>query len=175
VLLDLADRVAAVGDGQALSATTLAKPAAGSSGMSSWIVVEGQQVAERLLADLVEWCGSVLRHYPGVAEAMGECWLLHPPAVEELVALQSAWIDAYVGENASAARAMDWHDRHRPGAVARVADIVGTCTSADHRPGRSADSCPAPVAGADMTIAVAAWWCRTRGSMPPPWLTEEML
>lgn len=174
VLLDLADRVAAIGDAQAVTAPTMAKLAGSKSGAPSWLVIEGQQAAEGLLADLVEWCGSVLRHYPGVTEAMGECWLLHPAAVEELAALRSAWIDAYVGENASAARAMDWHDRHRPGAVARVADVVGTCTAADHRPGRAEGLFPRPVAGADKTVAVAAWWCTTRGSIAPPWLTVEV-
>jgi hypothetical protein len=77
----------------------------------------------------------VLVHYPGAVEALGMCWSLHSWIVEELVALHAAWIEAYCGERASGTRAVDWHERHRPGVISRISVVTAGCSVEAHQPG----------------------------------------
>jgi hypothetical protein len=62
----------------------------------------------------------VLSCYPRTTEALSDCWPYHPWVVEELVALNAAWVEAYQGERASGAKAVDWHDRHLTGTLNRI-------------------------------------------------------
>src|SRR5690349_3878156 len=93
-LVDVVDRI------QALALVRPAAAPAGRPSVLSWLVIEDEGDARRELAALVQWLGSVFVQYPDGAKALGECWLWHPAAVEELFWLRGAWLDAYVGEGA---------------------------------------------------------------------------
>ncbi|GAA1033335.1 hypothetical protein GCM10009557_34770 [Virgisporangium ochraceum] len=140
MLPELADRIAAAAefrtapDGQAdeeiLSASWLADP------------------RRETLSGLCEWLGQILIHYPDTVRALSPCWPRHPWIVEELVALQAAWREAYEGERASGTKAVDWHDRLRPGVVARLRVHTAGCSPEAHRPGGRLDSESSDVPGA---------------------------
>ena len=87
--------------------------------------------AERLLDRLAGWVGAVYVRYTD-ARHLPECWLWHPDVVEELLWLHAAWIAAYHPE-APVTAVGDWHDRQRPGVVARVKDYAGVCSLDEHR------------------------------------------
>lgn len=167
VLVDLSDRVAAVADvpmGTARAAVDkLARLEPAQSGLRSWLVLEDREVAARLLGGLADWCQAVLLHYPGAEDALGECWMLHPAAVEELLALWYAWTAAYLGESASPVKVMDWHDRYRQGSVARLTTIVGGCSLADHR-ADTAKYASESIVGQELTYDIANCWRATHSS-----------
>jgi hypothetical protein len=165
-LADVVDRI------EALAATIRAtrKPAAlvGQPGVRSWLTMDDELDARRELAALVQWLARVFLQYPDGAAALGECWLWHPTVVEELTWLRYAWLDAYVGEAASAARAGDWHDRQRPGVVRRLATLLGDCSLAAHSRGGRADRVTPGVPAAAAVDDMAVWWTASHGSAPAP-------
>jgi len=100
------------------------------------------------------------------------CWLWHPSVVEELLALRGLHADAYMGPNAGWRVACDWHERFRPGVVARVRSTLGGCELGRHVPGgdRHAATGRAPLTSA--AGAVAQTWT-TEQSTPVP--TDEQI
>jgi hypothetical protein len=116
------------------------------------------------LVELAGWTEQVLIHYPGTAEALRSCWPYHPWAVEELLALHAAWREAYVGKRVNGGRAVDWHDRHRPGVLARLRKELGDCSIEAHEPGRRADHRRLPtVAGGEYVESAVGWWSSSLG------------
>jgi hypothetical protein len=96
----------------ALSARPAVAPA------PTWLLLPAdEQVARRVLDELVVWLAAVYLCYPDAAGTLPECWCWHPDLVEELLWLMHAWLAAYQGVAASVAAAGDWHDRLRPGVV----------------------------------------------------------
>ncbi|WP_370588576.1 hypothetical protein [Pseudonocardia sp. C8] len=153
---------------QALAAVTARRriPAA-----PSWLLAptDPDHVA-RLLDELCAWLETVFLRYPDGAQVLPECWLWHPEVVEELLWLMHAWCAAYQGPGASVGAAGDWHDRQRPGVVARVKKQAGGCSSERHqtRPGwSSAPSGPIEVPGRGAVEAITQWWAHDRDAAAP--------
>ena len=99
-----------------------------------------------------------------------ECWCWHPDVIEELLWLMHAWCAAYQGKSASVALAGDWHDRQRPGVVARLRKSVGSCSIETHqtRPGwNTPPGGPVTVPGVEHTELIVSWWAGARDSAPP--------
>lgn len=123
-----------------------------------------------LLEELWVWVESVFLRYPDGAKVLAECWLWHPDVVEELLWLMYAWCAAYQGPAASVGAAGDWHDRQRPGVVARLRKSVGSCSIETHqtRPGWNIPpGAPVTVPGVEHTELIARWWAGARDSAPP--------
>jgi hypothetical protein len=139
----------------------------------SWLTVDEDQAAD-VLAGLVEWLDTVYLQYPDAI--LPDCWLWHPDAIEELLALQCAWLAAYTGKDASAARAIDWHDRGRPGVLRRLARRHEQCSVDAHKPGSRAGRVQwrrVPATSAVSTMA--DWWGSTHGTAAAPMPTREVL
>lgn len=137
----------------------------------SWLMAptDPEQV-HGLLDELCAWLEGVFLRYPDGAQALPECWLWHPDVVEELLWLMHAWCAAYQGPGASVGAAADWHDRQRPGVVARLRKAAGSCSPEAHqtRPGWSAPpGGPITVPGTDAVTVIAGWWAAHRESAPP--------
>jgi hypothetical protein len=134
VLADLVDRVAAVADNRPTDAGCTEDGQR--IGVGSWLYAPRAEV----LHELVEWMDQVLIHYPGTGDALGQCWSLHPWIAEELLALRAAWFEAYQGDRASGAKAVDWHERHRPGVMSRIAQGTAGCSVEAHQQGGRLDT-----------------------------------
>jgi hypothetical protein len=131
----------------------------------SWLVLAmDANTAQTVLADLFSWLRDVYLRYADAAR-LPQCWLWHPDVVEELVWLMHAWIAAYQGDDASVKTAGDWHDRHRPGVVARIAKYAGGCDLGKHTTGEATGAVEVPAA--DAAEAIVAWWTGNRDQAGP--------
>jgi hypothetical protein len=129
--------------------------------------------AAELLDKLAPWVGAVYLRYSDAMSGFPDCWMWHPDVVEELLWLHRAWLAAYSPE-ASGTAVGDWHDRQRPGVVARIRAYAGMCSLEAHYPGQDR-AIPAPVAPtADAAEAIAAWWTTSR-DRPGPTPTEQQI
>jgi hypothetical protein len=137
VLPELADRVAAVAGDR----TELANRVSRDEDLPSWLANE----LPEMLVQLQGWLDHVLIHYPDTAIALGVCWPLHPWIVEELLALRAVWFEAYQGERVNGTKAVDWHDRLRPGVLRRIREHTAGCSPEAHRPGGRLGSQPRPL------------------------------
>lgn len=166
--------------GLAMAVQKLAAPAAG--GALCWLtqgppgrpgdqagdppeqITASQAVAH--LDDLAGWLARVYLRYPGAA--LPSCWAWHPAVVEELWWLRGAHADAYTGKAASWSKVGDWHERHRPGVVHRIAGWVGACDLARHADGgdRADRGGPAVPLAAHLPL-VADTWSQAR-TVPAP-------
>ncbi|MEV1292748.1 hypothetical protein [Pseudonocardia sp. NPDC049635] len=137
----------------------------------SWLMAPTDPAdIERLLGEVCGWVEVVFLRYPDGATALPQCWLWHPDVVEELLWLMHAWCAAYQGPAASVGAAGDWHDRQRPGVVARLRRSVGSCSVEAHqtRPGWSAPTgTPPPVPGVEHVELITRWWATDRDHTPP--------
>ncbi|ALE82471.1 hypothetical protein [Pseudonocardia sp. HH130629-09] len=137
----------------------------------SWLVAPtGEAEVGALLDELTAWLATVFLRYPDAASVMPECWLWHPDVVEELLWLMHAWCAAYQGSDASVSAAGDWHDRQRPGVIARIRKAAGSCSIECHqtRPNWPAENRPPPVVpGLAHTALIVGWWA-TRRDQPAP-------
>ncbi|NJC70843.1 hypothetical protein HC031_14115 [Planosporangium thailandense] len=145
VLADLVDRVAAVADDRPVGADNTEDGQ--HAGVESWLVSPRPEA----LQELVEWMDQVLIHYPGTVDALGQCWSLHAWIVEELLALRAAWSEAYQGDRAGGTKAVDWHERHRPGVIARITQGTAGCSVEAHQPGGRLDRPIPPVFSTECT------------------------
>jgi hypothetical protein len=154
------------------------KATQGRSGESSppvsWLALPADDATARgLLADLVEWLGTVYLRYADAARGLPECWLWHTDIVEELVWLMSAWLAAYQGNDASVRAAADWHDRLRPAVVRRIGDYAKACSLENHLPDRATAAPAVPVVEA--VEAIALWWADHRGERAPAPTDDQMI
>lgn len=135
----------------------------------SWLLTDDPAQAVEDLRDLTGWLGRVYLRYPGAA--LPSCWAWHPAVVEELWWLRQAHREAYAPGTKSMAKAGDWHDRSRPGVVARLQPLVRDCDLSRHTADgdRIQDPPQAPLAGEAEWIA--GHW--THGGTPLP--TEDQL
>lgn len=137
----------------------------------SWLLAPSDPDELRtLVEELGSWLAAVFLRYPDGVQVLPECWLWHPEVVEELLWLMHAWCTAYQGATASAGAAGNWHDRQRPGVVARLRKSVGSCSIERHqtRPGWSeVPGAPAEVPGLGHTGRIVDWWSVGRDQPPP--------
>lgn len=163
-LVAVADRVAEVEELATATAESVTEQVSqsgdgGRCPLASWLT----EPAPKALAALTAWIDTVLVQYPDVVDALGECWPLHPWIVEELTALHAAWTEAYTGEHPSGIRAVDWHERHRPGVIERIRRALTDCSVHAHNPGGRADHTRLPeVPGLDQARTAVAWWTSQR-------------
>jgi len=136
----------------------------------SWLGAQDPAGARADLTDLARWLAAVYLRYGGAA--LPSCWAWHPAVVEELWWLRNAHRAAYEGEDASWARVADWHDRARPGVVARVREAAGECDLSRHVTGGAALRGAPVVALAGATDRIAEHWTTTRQTPEP---TPEQL
>ena len=97
-----------------------------------WAALDRKQAAEQW-ALLIGWT-AWLRHRYQLHEYVPACWYAHGALVEELSALRSAWIGAYLDPHAAPGDPASWHDlldrtRYR----LRAWDRNG-CAEGTHRP-----------------------------------------
>lgn len=138
-----------------------------------WLLVDDQEQAVEMLAALVEWLGAVYVRYPN-GSRLPACWAWHPSVVAELIALRIAWLDAFTGQP-NGARMVDWHDRHRPGVVQRIAEEIGACSLTAHAAGGPLDFRPPYVPATEQAMELAAWWATSHGSTAAPAPTPSVI
>ncbi len=141
----------------------------------SWLDIDHEGpsrfAADDILARLTPWVGGVYLRYSDAR--LPDCWLWHPDVVEELLWLHAAWLAAY-DRDAPVTAAGDWHERQRPGVVARVKSYAGMCSLEAHLPGKERHR-PAPTTPTDDAVpAIAAWWANHR-EQPGPEPTEDQI
>ena len=84
----------------------------------------GQERAEALHS-LGRWVDEVLRaRHPEAYNELGTCWFWHPDILDELTALQAAWLAAYRDTASPGTATIEWHDRWLPGAMARCSAAI---------------------------------------------------
>jgi hypothetical protein len=149
-------------------------PARPSQVAPSWLDIEAADAAAAtgVLTRLAGWISGVYLRYSD-ARHLPECWLWHPDVVEELLWLHAAWISAYDPE-APPTAVGDWHDRQRPGVVARVKDYAGMCSLDEHREGGHAHRGAPAAPMSDAVPAIAAWWATRRDQPAPPPTNEQI-
>jgi hypothetical protein len=129
--------------------------------------------AAGVLGKLTPWVGAVYLRYSDAVSGFPDCWMWHPEVVEELLWLHQAWLAAY-SPGASGTAVGDWHDRQRPGVVARIRAYAGMCSLEAHNPGQDRAT-PAPATPtADAVETIAGWWATSR-ELPGPTPTEEQI
>ena len=166
VLDDLVERIDQVEHTASTAATRLAEHlAAGDRNPRCWSWLA--EPDPKAVVRLADWMGRVLLHYPTTPAALSPCWPWHPWAVEELLALHRSWTEAYIGATASGLRAVDWHERHRPGVLTRIGRTLADCDLAAHHPGARADHTHQPaLAGAAQIDQATAWWATQHEGQP---------
>lgn len=157
-------------------ADQLAELAADGEGLSrhaSWFEADDPAVAYRRLTELMTWLDRVYLQFPDAV--LPSCWLWHPAVVEELLWLRRSWVEAFTGRTAAVFRVADWHDRQRPGVVARIRVLNGGICSLDqHERGAEQDRRPATVPVAGAAGVMAEWWATDRED-GRPYPTEGQL
>ena len=157
-------------------ADQLAELATGEDGLAqhmSWFEMDDSAVAYQRLTDLMTWLDRVYLQFPDAV--LPTCWLWHPSVVEELLWLRRSWLEAFTGRTAAVFRVADWHDRQRPGVVARIRALGGgVCSLDQHERGAEQDRQPPTVPIAGAAAGMAAWWTADREDAPP-YPTEDQL
>lgn len=74
----------------------------------NWAALDSGRAAEQwgVLTDWTDW----LRDRYSLHERIPACWYAHPPILEELSALRSAWVGTYLNPQARAGDGTAWHD-----------------------------------------------------------------
>lgn len=98
----------------------------------NWAALDTQQAAEKwgLLTDFTDW----LRDRYQLHERIPACWYAHGPLVEEISALRTAWVGAYLDPHARLDQPADWHQL-----LERTLDRIrdwdrSGCADGSHRP-----------------------------------------
>lgn len=85
-----------------------------------WPDLPAGQERSDALQSLGRWVDEVLRiRHPEAYNELGTCWFWHPDILDEMTALQAAWVAAYRDKASPATAAIEWHDRWLPGAMDR--------------------------------------------------------
>jgi hypothetical protein len=96
----------------------------------SWLLLDDPEFAVTVLVDLAVWVETVYLRYDDAA--LPACWLWHPGLVDDLLTLRQGHADAFDPKSRSAAKALDWAERYRPGTVKRWAETVRDCDLSKH-------------------------------------------
>jgi len=174
-LSGLARRVEELGQLVTRLAEATAATTAESDGVVSWLDAEldprDPAVAEAILTRLAGWVAGVYLRYPDAK--LPDCWLWHPEIVEELLWLHQAWLAAYA-DGVRVTAAADWHDRYRPGVIARLKSTADMCGLEDHQPGRIRHRPARTAPVLDAVPVIAAWWSTERDKPAPAPSLEQI-
>ena len=158
-LVDLAEQIGELASGGQVS-----------SAHQSWFDTTDSVQGQSRLDDLARWLDRVYFQFPDAA--LPSCWIWHPSVVEELLWLRRSWTEAFTGSTAAIFRVADWHDRQRPGVVARIRALNdGVCSLEQHAAGAEQDRRPPTTPAVDAVPLIADWWT-SRRSEPPPYPSE---
>lgn len=135
------------------------------SRVRSWLLEDDEETARLTLEDLAGWLASVWVKYPD--GQLPECWLYHPPIVEELLAVMGAHRACFRKGGTPQAFA-DWHTRYRPGAAERIRRYAPSCTLDLHQPGEQFDPAVVPTVPRLQDISVVAGQWTSTGTPPYP-------
>ena len=134
------------------------------SRVRSWLQEDDEEGARLTLGDLAGWVGQIWIQYPD--GQLPECWLYHPPIIEELVAQMGAHRACFRKGGTWQAFAT-WHDR-RPGVAARIRSYAPSCTLDLHQPGEPFDPAVVPTVPRLQDISVVASQWISTGTSPYP-------
>ena len=135
------------------------------SRVRSFLQETDEEGARLLLEDLAGWIGKVWVQYPD--GQLPDCWLYHPPIVEELVACMGVHRACFRQGGTWQAFA-DWHARYRPATAERIRKYAPSCTLDLHHAGEQFDPADVPSVPRLQDISlVAAQWIAT-GTAPYP-------
>ena len=138
----------------------LGGPSAGGPSVVSWESVDAEQ-AVIVLAELVDWVEHILKVYAHpVYEALQECWLQHPGAVQTLLDLWAAWCAAYESDTRRIMDAWDIRTRYRRAAIEDLGTEMRRCTTG-HKPRNTSLDTDPPTSDQLARIA-EAWTSRPR-------------
>jgi hypothetical protein len=94
---------------------------------------QGRDPARDALKAMVPWVDWLVGRY-GLAHVVPPCWWAHGAMVEELSALQAAWLGAYENPDAPADAGVVWHE-HLQRCLGRLREWnVARCAAGHHRP-----------------------------------------
>ncbi|MGH3963019.1 MAG: hypothetical protein ACRDRY_07185 [Pseudonocardiaceae bacterium] len=165
------ERVGELADLLGMLATDVATLAAragpeGDEAVRAWLLTTDPRLAHDDLTDLVEWLGRVWLHYPDAV--LPSCWLWHPAVIEELRWARCAHREAYHDKHGTWQKVGDWHDRQRPGVVARINRYAGNCELREHAEGASQRRPAREVPLTDAVSIIARAWTTTPDSQVIP-------
>lgn len=123
------------------------------------------EAAQEVLSDLSFWLVRVYLRYADAA--LPECWWWHADVVEELLCLMRSWLAAYVDTDATVARAADWHDRYRPGAVKRIKGATANCSLEQHQDGGELFVAGPRIPSGTALAPIGQWWGTARTDTAP--------
>lgn len=98
----------------------------------NWAALDDEHAAEQwgLLVDWTDW----LRDRYQLHEQIPACWYAHGPLLEELSALRTAWVGAYLDPHARLQDPSHWHEQ-LGGTLERLREWDRTgCADGHHRP-----------------------------------------
>lgn len=108
------------------------------------------------LPDWVEWFNEMYEPTQRV-NRIPACWREHPGLLAELSTLWWSWRVAFIGRQASATDAQNWHDRWLPGFQARMKRWTGSdCLAGHHKPKVAAGGKQRGRGGVAAAVAAAA-------------------
>ena len=112
----------------------------------SWLSTDDPESARVILADLTEWVHRVWLAWPDAE--LKPCWIQHADVIETLWALHNLWV-AHERRGGSWGQRVDWIERYRPAAAARLTSFFLT-----HR--HDEDPVPEPCALPSLSAVEAA-------------------
>lgn len=112
-------------------------PAANNSGdlraAPVWHQLDAEQAALEMEA-LTEWTHWLVDRYR-IDDRIPQCWNQHDPLIEELSALRSAWIEAYILPSSPLSAATTWHHT-LANTLDRTQTLWRTNCTTEHKPKR---------------------------------------
>lgn len=159
VVRDLAESLAMLAERVAAQASGSAAAGGGGSAVDgavrSWLATGDPERTAAHLRALAAWLERVYLVFPNTS--LPSCWLWHPEVVDELWWLFQSHLDAYHPVSGSWLRVGDWHDRQRPGVVARIRVAVASCELMLHLPPRELSRGPLPIPIVGSVDRIASW------------------
>jgi hypothetical protein len=123
----------------------------------NWAALSSDEAAEHWVL-LVDWTDWLLDRYQ-LEEWLPGCWYAHGPLLEEVSALRTPWIGAYLDPQARLDEPARWHEL-----LDRTLDRIGTWDRAGCRDGSHRPDQPAP----DLTPPRTRDPCRPDQPRPDP-------
>ncbi|MFB7677840.1 hypothetical protein ACFC26_41220 [Kitasatospora purpeofusca] len=100
----------------------------------NWSAMNAEETGQAW-ADLLTWRREVLKvQHPSSFKgwAAARCWFRHPDVVQLLGGLYQGWLHAFVDEDTTPIRALDWLERWLPSTTASALKLMGPCRDEGH-------------------------------------------